>query len=221
MLVSGNIPVTPYQEFASQKISTLGTREISGYASIVQEKKRQKAKIKYRKIKPSDVIIAPEGLPEEYYYEGEENRTSILKSVRQYLNFLPDKTQEGNFFLSGVVDEDERLQKYFNACYLISHIEAPVPLNGAGTEAMQSLVEKSMLDEETCGRVILYMVQLSEADTSPKFFYKLGFRYIDADSNTAMEKFIETNIFEFRVQPGYMYLPKGNIQKLLRYGHLF
>ncbi len=220
MLVSGNIPVTPYQEFASQKISTLGTREISGYASIVQEKKKQKAKIKYRKIKTSDCIIAPDGLPLEYYSSEEGIKHSIIKSVKQYLNFLPDKKQEGNFFLSGVIDE-EREQKYFNNCYLLANIESPTPHEGAGTEAMQSLVEKSMLDDDTGGRVILYMVQLSDEDTSPKFFYKLGFRYIDEDNNTAMKEFIDKNIFEFRMPSGYMYLPKENIQKLLRYGHLF
>ncbi len=220
MLVSGNIPVTNYQELVSQKISTLGAREISGYAGSIQEKKKQKAKIKYRKIKTSDCITAPDGLPEAYYSTDEGIKTSIIKSVRQCLNFLPEKTHEGNFFLSGIVDEEHE-QKYFNNCYLLANIESPTPHEGAGTEAMQALVEKSMLDDDTLGRVILYMAQLSDEDTSPKFFYKLGFRYIDPDSNKELKECIEKNIFEFRMPPGYMYLPKENIQKLLRYGQLF
>ncbi len=220
MLVSGNIPVTTYQELASQKISTLGTREISGYVSVVQERKKQKAKIKYRKIKISDFITAPEGLPEEYYSPENGAKLSIMKSVRQYLNFLPEKNREGNFFLSGIMDEKQE-PRYLNNCYLISDIKAPTPYMGAGTEAIQALVEKSMLDEDTGGRVILYMAQISDEDTSPKFFYKLGFRYIDVDQNMALQSFIDKNIFEFRLLPGYMYLPKDNIQKLLRYGQLF
>ncbi len=221
MLVSGNIPVTSYQELVPQKISTLGTREVSGYASIVQEKKKQKAKIKYRKIKSYDCITAPDGLPEEYYTLDGGLKKSIIKNVKQYLNIIPDKKQEGNFFLSGVVDGEKQSPKYFNNCYLLSYIESPVPYEGAGTEAMQTLVEKSLLDDDTGGRVILYMAQLSPEDTCPKFFYKLGFRYVNGDYNTELKQYIDKNIIEFRMPPGYMYLPKGHVQKLLRYGHLF
>ncbi len=220
MLVSGNIPVTSYQDLASRKISTLGTREISGYASILQEKKKQKAKIKYKKIMAADGIAAPDGLPEEYYSSGGGLKTSLIKTVRQCLNILPEKNYENNFFLSGVV-VDEYPSKYFNTCYLLAAIESPIPFEGAGTEAMQSLVEKSMLDDDTCGRIILYMSQLSDKDTSPKFFYKLGFRYTEENSNIILKEMIDKNIYEFYLPPGYMYLPKENIQKLLRYGQLF
>ena len=220
MLVSGNIPVTNYPEMSSQKLSTLGSRAINGYSSVIQEKKRQKARIKYKKIKSSDLLLAPDGLPDEYYAPEKEEGFAILKGVKQYLRIIPESKREGNFFVSGVGGEEEK-SKYFSDVYLLQDIESPTPREGAGTEAIQGLVEKSMLDESTNGRVILYIRPISLEDTSVQFFYKLGFRSADEAWNKKIEETIRDNLVKIEISSCYMYLPKGNIPKVLRYGQLF
>ena len=224
MQVSGAISVKSFQDVASsQKISTLGTKAVSGYGASVHEKKRQKARIRYKKIKGSDRLIAPCGLPEEYYYA--EQQSGVLGCIKRYLNLIKDKpalTENTNFFLSGVAeDEDVMSGKYFACSYLITELEAPVPYVGEGTLAVQGVVEKCVLDEEALGRIILYASQIAPEDTSSKFFYKLGFRYADEDLNNIVRHAIDKNLPSFEIPAGYMYLPKENIPKLLRYGHLF
>ena len=219
MQVIGNVSMRTFQDVSSsQKISTLGTREVSGYASSFFDKKRSKAKIKFKKIKGNDKLLAPVGLEDEYYYE---EKLGVLENIKQYFNIVDSKKDTGNFFLSGISEQDDELFKYFSACYLLTEIEAGEPRVGQGTEALQGLVEKSLLDTDTQGRVILFVSQIAPEDTSCKFFYKLGFRYADEEVNKLVNDAIEKNLVSLQVPEGYMYLPKANIQKLLRYGHLF
>lgn len=223
MQVSGNISARSLQDVTySQKISTLGTKSVTGFGASIHEKKRQKARIKYKKIKGSDKLIAPLGLPEEYCYE---ETGGMLENIKRYLNIMKDKSLavgNANFFLSGLAeDEDVVSVKYFASSYLITEIEAPEPYVGEGTLAVQGVVEKSVLDEETAGRVILYLSQIAPEDTSSKFFYKLGFRFVDENLNEIVKDAIDKNLPRFEIASGYMYLPKLSIPKLLRYGHLF
>lgn len=221
MLVSGNVPVRNYQEVASQKITTFATREISGYSSTFKERKRQRARIKFKKIKLSDRIVAPDLLPDNYVVDEEIlMKTSLLGNIRHFLS-INNKKQTGNFFLSGLSDDSPPLLKYFNNTYIITELESPTPREGAGTEALQGLVEKSMLDDDTQGRVVVYLEQIAPEDTSSLFFYKLGFRYAEDEQNLIIQDAIDKNMSEVIIKPSYMYLPKDNIPKLLRYGHLF
>ena len=223
MLVTGNVPIRNYQDVASQKISTLASREVSGYSSGIWAKKKQKAKLKFKKIKFLDKIIAPIGMPQEYCCDDEYIiNQSFWANIRHTFEVSKHKTSSGNFFVSGMLDDSPSVStKYFRTTYLITEIESPVPREGAGTEALQGLVEKSMLDDETQGRVILYQEQCSPEDTSAVFFYKLGFRCAESDSNEILDTVLDKNLTSFELPSGYMYLPKDNIQKLLRYGHLF
>lgn len=220
MFVSGNISARSFQDVtSSQKISTLGAREVSGYGTSIPDKKIQKAKIKFKKLKGSDKILAPFGLSDDYYYEEQEG---VLDNIKRYLNIVKDTEKKGNFFLSGVADDDVgSVPKYFNSTYLLTNIESPEPYKGEGTEALQGLVEKSLIDEDTQGRVILYLSQIAPEDSSWKFFYKLGFRSVDENINLLIQDAIDKNMNKIIIPEAYMYLPQGNIQKLLRYGQLF
>ena len=223
MLVTGNVPIRNYQDVASQKISTLASREVSGYSSGIWAKKKQKAKLKFKKIKFLDKIIAPIGMPQVYCCDDEYIiNQSFWANIRHTFEVSKHKTSSGNFFVSGMLDDSLPVStKYFRTTYLITEIESPVPREGAGTEALQGLVEKSMLDDETQGRVILYQEQCSPEDTSAVFFYKLGFRFMDPNANENIQECIAKKIPDLPAQTGMMYLPKVNIHKLLRYGDLF
>ena len=218
MFVSGNISASSFRDVSSsQKISTLGVRPIAEHGESYSERKRSKAKIKYKKIKGSDRILAPAGLQEQYYIDFEPS--GVLASIRKYLNIVKENSNN-NFFLSGVND-DVDFSRFFSATYLLTHVESPEPYQGEGTEAIQGLVEKSLLDEETEGRVILYLTPISAEDSSFKFFYKLGFRFAEMALNNLAENAIQNKLINIQVPEGYMYLPKENMPKLLRYGHLF
>ena len=222
MLVSGSVPVRNYQDVVSQKITTLATREVAGYSSAFVGKKKQRARIKFKKIKISDKIIAPDGMMDDYAIDEETIlKTSLLGNIRHFLNISNNRKNSGNFFLSGLSDDSPPILKYFNNTYIITELESPVPREGAGTEAVQGLVEKSLLDDETNGRVIIYHKQIAPEDTSSMFFYKLGFRYVEEEQNFIVQDAIDKNMSEMIIKPAYMYLPKDNIPKLLRYGHLF
>lgn len=222
MLVSGNVPVRNYQDVVSQKITTLATREVSGYASAFVGKKKQRARIKFRKIKVSDKIIAPDGISDDYSIDEETIlKASLLGNIRHLFKVADSRKNSGNFFLSGLSDEACPTVRYFNNTYIITELESPVPREGAGTEAVQGLVEKSLLDDDTQGRVLVYLEQIAPEDTSSMFFYKLGFRYADDGQNLIVQEAIDKNMSEIIIKPAYMYLPKDNIPKLLRYGHLF
>ena len=224
MLVSGNVPVRQFQEMSSQKISTIGSRPVAGHGSPFEEKKKQKAKLKFKKIKASERFVAPDGIDENYIYEIDENaKASLLGNIRQCLSIVKEKESNGNFFLSGLPEDKLAIAppKYFNTTYLITNIEAPELRQGLGTEAVKSLVEKSIVDEDVEGRVIVYITQLTTEDTSYQFFYKLGFRFADENLNELVKNELGKEISELIIPPGYMYLPRSNMQKLLNYGQLF
>ena len=222
MLVSGNIPVRQLQDMSSQKISTLGTRPIEGREAPFEEKKKQKAKLKFKKIKASDKIIAPEGMLDDYCYELDENSSmGFWGNIKQSLNIIKEKDVSGNFFLSGLPDDFISPPRYFNTSYLITNIESPELRKGLGTESIKSLVEKSVVDEDAKGRVLVYITQVGAEDTNYKFFYKLGFRFVDENLNDLVKAELEKNVSELIIPSCYMYLPKLGIEKLLNYGQLF
>ena len=222
MLVSGSVPVRNYQDVVSQKITTFATRQVAGYSSAFVGKKKQRARIKFRKIKIADKVIAPAGIGDDYAIDEEAAiKSSFFGNIGHLLRPPKDKENVGNFFLSGLSDNMYSPPIYFNNTYIITELESPIPREGAGTEALQGLVEKSILDDDTQGRVVVYLEQIAPEDTSSMFFYKLGFRYVDEERNHIVQEAIDKNMSELIIKPAYMYLPKDNIPKLLRYGHLF
>ena len=53
------------------------------------------------------------GLSDDYYYEEQEG---VLDNIKRYLNIMKDKEKNGNFFLSGLAEDDVgNIPKYFNS----------------------------------------------------------------------------------------------------------
>lgn len=101
--------------------------------------------------------------------------------------------------------------------YYISHLFSHG--KGQGTDAVKSIVQKSLNDTRTCGRVTLQS-DIIDGKTSPSgFYYKLGFRFPDSEKNKIMQKWLE-NGGQKATAPlvtGFMYLPKENIPHCLNY----
>ena len=108
---------------------------------------------------------------------------------------------------------------YLNNCYKIDFIESPQRYKGAGTKAVKALVERSLADKDTQGRVVVD-VQIIDEKTSPAgFFYKLGFRFVDTQMNEVMENWVrQKTLINAPKLTGMMYLPKENINRVLMYG---
>ena len=91
---------------------------------------------------------------------------------------------------------------------------------GTGTRAVQEVVEKSVADARTCGRVTLDAKVIDGKTCPAGFYYKLGFRFGDSAQNQRLEQWLlaggkrEANICE----TGMMFLPKENIEHCLNYG---
>lgn len=93
---------------------------------------------------------------------------------------------------------------------------------GTGTRSIQSIVQKSLADAETQGRVTLEAACLDAENAPGGFYYKLGFRFVDDTMNTECAKWIK-NGGKFEEAPfavGAMYLPKENISHCLNYGKI-
>jgi len=173
------------------------------------------AKIKYKKIHESDKKMAFGDLPEEYIYcqktqinHPAYNKIPLLRITRGY-GELPQATSSIE-------------RKYYKDCYELEDILSPERYHGYGTAAIQSLVERSLSDNKTQGRIILN-AKVTDGETSPAgFFYKLGFRFTDKVLNHKMKEWL-TNNPDSPISPmitGVMYLPKENINKVLMYKQL-
>jgi hypothetical protein len=105
-------------------------------------------------------------------------------------------------------------------CYKIDSIISPKRYCGAGTKAVQSVLERSLADKDTEGRVVVY-AEMTDGKTSPAgFFYKLGFRFIDKSMNEIMENWVAKKItVDAPKLAGMMYLPKNHINKLMMYNN--
>lgn len=101
--------------------------------------------------------------------------------------------------------------------YYISHIFSHE--KGQGKDAVKKIVEMSLLDSRTNGRVTLQS-DIIDGKTSPSgFYYKLGFRFADEGKNDIMQKWLEQG-GKKECSPmvtGFIFLPKENIQNCLNY----
>jgi len=167
-----------------------------------------KSNLKFHKVKKNEKYKVSGNLPENYRSDQKVPKTNIenlikLSSKYKLVSFkLPDETND--YFLK--------------SCYQIDFISSPVRYNGEGTKAIKGLLEKSLSDKETEGRLIVD-VKITDSETSAAgFFYKLGFRFTDERKNTIMQSWAQDR--KSILSPkliGFMYLPKDKIQKLMMY----
>ena len=169
------------------------------------------AKIKFRKIKQSDKYTVQGEWDEEYIIK-EEIQTSS-KDIEKNIELM------SRYRLIKFNLPSKKIVRYLKNCYKIDNIESPVRYHGAGAKAIQSVLDRSLADKDTQGRIVLY-AEITDGKTSPAgFFYKLGFRFIDKSMNEVMEAWLKQNIkTESPVLTGMMYLPKNHINKVMMYG---
>ncbi len=92
---------------------------------------------------------------------------------------------------------------------------------GSGTAAVQNVVEKSLSNPLTKGRVMLDASSIDGKTHPAGFYYKLGFRYKQPAYNQELEAWL-ANGGKRENSPMFpsavMYLPKENIEHCLNYG---
>ena len=169
------------------------------------------AKIKYRKIKLSDKYMVHGEWAEDYVVKEEVSTSS--KEIEQNVALM------NRYRLIKFNLPSKKIVRYLKNCYKIDNIESPMRYHGAGTKAIQSILDRSLADKDTEGRIVLY-AEITDGKTSPAgFFYKLGFRFVDKTMNEAMETWVRKNIeTEAPNLTGMMYLPKNHINKVMMYG---
>ena len=167
-----------------------------------------KCKIKYHKIRKYEKYRIKGEIASDYISDTKVPKTNIdnlmkLSSKYKLVSFkIPDETNE----------------YYVKSCYMIDFISSPVRYKGEGRKAIKSLVEKSVADKDTEGRVIVDVKIIDGQTSSAGFFYKLGFRFLDSSKNDMMKNWEkgQDSIISPRIT-GMMYLPKEGIKRLLMY----
>ncbi len=181
---------------------------------VKKPEKVQDAKIKFHKIKESDKYTVHGEWAEDYATKIEvETSTKELEKNMELMN---------RYKLITFKMPSKRIITYLKNCYKIDNIEAPERYKGAGTKAVQSVLDRSLADKDTQGRLVVY-AEITDGQSSPAgFFYKLGFRFVDKSMNEIMEEWLKKNIeTEAPKITGMMYLPKNHINKLMMYNRNF
>ncbi len=203
--------VTNVDTHLNMSVSKAATSQVSvplpailGFKTPLQ---KEKAILLTKKFKRSDNIIIVGDIDDDYVDIVEEE----IKT--------PPK-QEGSFsFLK--LPPQKKQTKYLKNCYIIDFIQSPIHRKGLGTQAIKSLAEKVMFDSRAEGRIVTFSAPMLQESSPALFFYKLGFRFMDKKANEYMVECLSKKIPDIPAQTGMMYLPKNNLQKLLRYGDLF
>jgi len=189
---------------ATNPVKFNGQKEQSEKEAAVEN-----AKIKFRKIKQSDKYSVQGVWSDDYVIDVEcdtaqeaKNMTELMSRYRLITFKVPAK----------------RRYTYLKDCYKLESIVSPQRYKGAGTKAVQALLERSLADKETAGRIVVY-AEITDGQTSPAgFFYKLGFRFIDKEMNEIMDEWIKKRIKTNSPKlTGMMYLPREHINKLMMY----
>lgn len=167
-----------------------------------------KSSIKYHKIRNNEKYRVRGTLPEYYISDMKVPKTDVEKLVK-----LTSKYKLVSFKIP-----DETNDYYVKSCYMIDHISSPVRYKGEGTKAIKNLVEKSMADKDTRGRIIVDVKIIDGQTSASGFFYKLGFRFLDNKKNEIMQNWLkgEKTILSPKIT-GVMYLPKECVQRLMMY----
>ncbi|MBQ7764485.1 hypothetical protein IJ384_03835 [bacterium] len=164
---------------------------------------KEKATLRVKKFKRGDNIIIAGEIDDDYVDIVEEEIESHRSS---------------NFFQS---PKPKRKLKYLKNSYVIDYIQSPKVKCGLGTEALKGLAEKAFFDSKAEGRIVTFCAPVWKESSPAQFFYKLGFRFMDPNANEYIKDCIIQKIPDLPPQTGMMYLPKSNLQKLLRYGDVF
>ena len=164
---------------------------------------KEKATLRVKKFKRADNIIIVGAIDDDYVDIVEEDVG--YDDGMNFFNHVPKKKKT----------------KYLKNAYVIDYIQAPKVKRGLGTEALKGLVEKAMFDTRADGRIVTYCAPVWKESSPAQFFYKLGFRFLDPTANEYMDECIIKKVPDLPPQTGMMYLPKSNINKLLRYGDVF
>ena len=167
-----------------------------------------KCKSKYHKIRKYEKYMVKGEISPDYISDTKVPKTNIENLMK-----LSSKYKLVSFKIP-----DEANEYYVKSCYMIDFISSPVRYKGEGRKAIKSLVEKSVSDKDTEGRIIVD-VKITDGQTSSAgFFYKLGFRFLDTQKNEIMKNWErgENSIISPRIV-GMMYLPKEEINRLLMY----
>ena len=94
--------------------------------------------------------------------------------------------------------------------------------NGAktGTNAVQSVVEESLKNPLTKGRVTLDAQDIDKVGSPAGFYYKLGFRFSNPSINEEFATWLKNGGTRANAPQttGFMFLPKENIEHCLNYG---
>ena len=168
---------------------------------------KEKATLRVKKFSRRDNIIIVGDIEDDYVDIIEEVEPQPPELERNYTFFQPKpKTKK---------------TKILKDCYVIDYILSPKQRCGMGTEALKSLAEKAMFDSRAEGRIVTFSAPMCKESSPAQFFYKLGFRFMEANANEYMEECIIKKIPDTPPQTGMMYLPRKNLHKLLRYGDLF
>ncbi|MCQ2739843.1 MAG: hypothetical protein MJ237_06415 [bacterium] len=167
-----------------------------------------KATLRVNKFKRRDGIVIVGDIDDDY--------VEVVEEEIDDGNSLDDNV---NFFQA--MGKRKRKLKYLKECYVIDYIQAPQVRCGLGTQAIKGLAEKAMFDDKIQGRIVTFSAPLCNESSPAQFFYKLGFRFVEQSANEHIKDCLIKNIPDLPAQTGMMYLPKENLQKLLRYGDLF
>ena len=92
---------------------------------------------------------------------------------------------------------------------------------GDGTSGIQTVLLKSIVDNDTQGRVLLDACCFDNKTAPGAFYYKLGFRFNNPLTNKECEQWIKSG-GKYEDAPfatGMMHLPKENIEHCLKYGN--
>lgn len=91
---------------------------------------------------------------------------------------------------------------------------------GSGTKSVQQVVARSLEDPRTAGRVTLDACCIDGKTSPAGFYYKLGFRFQNQDSNIKLEEWLKNGGKRENAPfiTGTMFLPKENIEQCLKYG---
>ena len=187
----------------TQSMVSVSTPPIIGFKTPLI---KEKATLRVKKFKRSDNVIITGDIEDDYVDIIEEGIT-------------PGTCDPSfNFFR---LNPEKKRTKILKDCYVIDYIQSPKTHCGLGTEAIKGLAEKAMFDSKTNGRIVTFSAPVWKESSPALFFYKLGFRFIEAAGNEYMEECLIKKIPDIPPQIGMMYLPKANLHKLLRYGDLF
>lgn len=198
--------------------ASIGTSGVVRLAERKQQEDKPKviaaAKIKFHKIKQSDKYQIHGNMPEDYSVSIEVETSS--KEIEKNMELM------NRYRLITFKLPKKQMYTYLKDCYMIDYLASPERYEGAGTKAVQSLLDRSLSDKDTEGRIVV-MSKIIDEQTSPAgFFYKLGFRFTDNNLNEIMDKWMVKKLeTEAPKLTGMMYLPKQHINKLMMYNRNF